>query len=733
MKNTWSAVLGLMLLAAPAVMQGQSGETNGYSYSINGDNSITITGYSGPSNFVTIPESIIGLAVTGIGANAFVYSKATNINIPSSVTNIAVYAFASCRPLRTINVDPQNLFYSSVGGVLFDYSQDTLISCPCGFDLTPNYTVPSSVTTITNYAFFGSTNLIAVLMSDQVTNICDYAFAECQRLESLEVSRGLQQLGSGVFSYCGNLTNIDIPDTITSIPDSLCDACGSLSNVAIGGEVQSIGSSAFEGCGSLTQFKMPSGLTNLGTGAFWGAGLTSIVIPSGIEAIQDITFWECQGLSNVTFLGPVASLGYQCFASCSGLTNFYIPETVTNIGGAAFVSCTQLASVNIPAGATNISDYTFAGCSSLTNIIIPSGTTVLGDSMFDGCSSLISVTIPDSVIAIGDGSQSEGDWVFHDCSSLANVSLPENLNYIGSGAFLGCSSLSNISIPSSVGDIGGYAFSACSALTNIMIPAAVSNIGPDVFIFCSSLTSIEVDPQNPYYASINGVLFDKAIDTLIQYPENLGGSYVVPNSVTQIADEAFFSAILTNVVIAGSVSIIGYGAFAGSSLETVAISNGVTYIEQDAFGSCPFLSSIIIPSSLSNIVEYAFDDSINLKSIYFFGNEPSILGSYQALDFFSNNTTIYYLPGTAGWTSNFGGMPAVLWNPAFGGVSVQTNQFEFYVSGTSNIPLTLEVCSNLEDAVWLPLIAGALTNGVLRYSEYVETNQAARFFRISPR
>lgn len=65
MKGTLPIFLGLLLLAAPAVVQAQ------YTYTTNSDNTLTITGYSGPWGAVTIPTNIDGLRVTSIGSYAF--------------------------------------------------------------------------------------------------------------------------------------------------------------------------------------------------------------------------------------------------------------------------------------------------------------------------------------------------------------------------------------------------------------------------------------------------------------------------------------------------------------------------------------------------------------------------------------------------------------------------------------------------------------------------------------
>jgi hypothetical protein len=360
------------------------------------------------------------------------------------------------------------------------------------------------------------------------------------------------------------------------------------------------------------------------------------------------------------------------------------------------------------------------------------------------------------------------------------VTIPTNINNlpvtaIGNYAFDGCTNLVGVTIPDSVTSIGNYAFSGCG-LTSVNLPGSVTSLGLIPFSDCPVLTAITVDPQNPSYRSVNGVLFDAAQATLVEYPNGASGSYTIPSSVTSIGDRAFQGATsltnvtipnnvtsiaemaffgsgltsmniasnvtslgqavfddcgnLNSVTISGSVSSIAFSTFFNcSNLTSVILGNGITSIGQDAFFQCTGLTTIILPSSITNI-QLAFTLCTNLTSALFTGNAPSS----SADAFIGDNTTVYYLPGTTNWGSSLGDAPALLWNPviqtADGSFGVSNNQFGFYITGTGNIPIVVEACTNLANPVWMPLTNVALTNGLFYFSDPQWTNYPARYYGI---
>jgi len=99
------------------------------------------------------------------------------------------------------------------------------------------------------------------------------------------------------------------------------------------------------------------------------------------------------------------------------------------------------------------------------------------------------------------------------------------------------------------------------------------------------------------------------------------------------------------------------------------------------------------------------------------------------------NETVYYLPGTTGWSSTFGGCLAVLWNPTIqasgSSFGLSNNQFGFNITGATNAPIVVEACTNLASPVWISLTNATLTKGLFYFSDPQWTNHSVRYYRIS--
>ena len=347
----------LVLLTVPAVVEGQ------FSYTTT-NGTITITGYTGLGGAVTIPDRIPdttdGLPVTGIGSEAFVEcTNLTSVTIPGSVTNIGYAPFEACTSLTAITVDALNPFYSSADGVLFDYSQTTLIQYPGG--KAGGYAIPNSVTDIGTWGF-ALCALTSATLGTGITNIGELAFGGCSNLTTVTIDNGLTAIGELAFFDCSSLTSVTVPNSVTSIGEDAFNGCSRLPSVAIPASVTNIGSYAFADCASLISVSIPAGVSSIAEGAFEG----------------------CDDLTTITIPNSIANIGASAFNSCFSLASITIPNSVTNIGDAAFAWCSSLNGVyfqgNAPMPSTDV--WMFNGDYKTTIYYLP-GTTGWS-STFDG-------------------------------------------------------------------------------------------------------------------------------------------------------------------------------------------------------------------------------------------------------------------------------------------------------------------------------------------------------------
>ncbi len=438
-------------------------------------------------------------------------------------------------------------------------------------------TIPGSVTSIGEYAFYGCSGLTSVTIPNSVTSIGANAFYGCSGLTAVTISNSVTSIGAGAFEGCSGLTSVTIPESVTSIGEYAFAGCSGLTTVNYNADSctsmgwddnRHLSYPVFEGCSNITTLTIGENVTIIPSQAFSGcSGLTTVNFNATNCTHMDNEYQI--GLSlfsnlNITTLNigeNVTSIPNNAFSYCSGLTSVTIPGSVTSIGVGAFGGCSGLTSVTISNGVITIGQSAFGGCSSLTTITIPNSVTSIGVDVFWGCRGLTSVTIPNSVTLIGEGA-------FTDCSGLTSVTIPNSVTSIGVSTFSGCSGLTSVTIPESVTSIGEGAFYECSGLTSVTIPGSVTSIGEEAFRYCSGLTSV-----------------------------------TIPNSVTSIGASAFFECTnLASVVVGNGVDTIGYLAFGlCTSLDTlIMLSETAPVISSNTFQAVRTNVPIFVPCGASD-------------------------------------------------------------------------------------------------------------------------------------
>jgi hypothetical protein len=584
----------------------------------------------------------IGNNVTNIGDGMFfACGSLTNITIPSSVTRIGRAAFDGCTHLTGIYFQGDA---PDRDGPIGSYGDDIpVVYYPPGtkgwyrtFGGRPTepWTPPSAVqfedyncwTDNRNMAikrYTGSGGAVTVPSTIDglpVVAIRDSAFEYCTNLTNVTIPKSVTTIGDRAFRGCTHLQTINIPHSVTTIGDDAFDDCRSLTSITIPTSVTNIGDWAFRGCTNLQSITIPNSVTKIGRWTFDGCRPSDLTID--MTNIEAGAFSKWGHLTCLTIGNNVTRIGDDAFSDCTNLAHLNIGTNVTTIGVRAFQYCSRLTNVTIPDSVTSIEGFAFEG-SSLTNVIIPNSVTNFGTSAFDGANL--------SAIAVHplNPSYSSIDGVLFDKTQTTLLKCPK-------------AKAGNYTIPKSVTTVGFWAFHHCHSLTSVSIPERLKTFYGDFIVndsglsLCYSMSTITVDPLNPAYSSVDGVLFDKTKTWLLQYPSARTGTYTIPNSVIHIRNFAFHHCIgLTNVTIPNSVTTIGDWAFA----------------------DCTNLTNVTIPSSVTNIWSCAFRDCTNLKGLYFMGNAPTL--DYKVFDG-ATNAIVYYNPGTTGWGPTFGDRPTAL-------------------------------------------------------------------------
>lgn len=614
---------------------------------------VTTIGSNGfPAN-PGLTEIVFPETLTYIGDYAFQdCSGLTSVFIPASVTGFGRNPFQRCRGLIkslcpntlggdpfydgvTIPYDPEDILFED--GWFYNKDKTTIICAP--LTLEGEYTIPTGINTVGQYAFAGCNGLTSIDFGN-VTTIGSYAFRDCSALPaSLIIPPSVTSAGERIFSDSG-VKKVAYPK-----------------------------SSGYNYLGCNWHIRYDSDDVLFEDGWIYNKDKTSIIYaPLTLEG-------------DYTIPGGINTIGEGAFAGCSGLTSIDCGN-VTTINENAFAGCSGLTSIDF-GNVTTIKERAFHDCSGLTSVILPPSVKTVGRYLFELCSELVKSAYPNnlanpfsnSVVAVAynpEGAIVEDGWVFG----------PEHASILFAPSTLE----GEYTVPAGVTTIGGNAFSSCRGLTSVIISPSVKSIGKDAFSSCTGLvkSAYPENLANPFSNGLgvaytpegaiveNGLIFGSQHTSILFVPHTFEGEYTIPSSVNSIGKEAFRKCgMLTSVEIPASVLTVGESAFRACSslanfkiadgdttiefkrdalvdtpvnnlyagrnwtyegtinsngwftsqvtlfpnVSSVTIGNHVTSIGECAFYNCKSLDEVIIPSSVRSIGNRAFDSCKLLKKI----------------------------------------------------------------------------------------------------------------------
>lgn len=488
-----------------AVVSVNSTLTSGnYQYKVLDDNTICISRYIGDETNATIPVKINGLTVTTIGKNAFAQTGLGCLNIPASITDIKPNAF-KFSGFNKIEVDKNNLNYTSINGVLFSKDKTVLLAYPKENSAT-SYIIPDGVKIIESTAFMGTSNLNSIVIPNGVTTIKENAFYLCSNLKNVSIPTSVKSIGEYAFDfsactkenygyYIGNCLigadneingNFTIKDGTRLVADSALREIDNLGNISIPASVEIIGDCAFlnfssESLKNITvanenkYFSSENGvLFNKNKTELLcypcGKNETTYMVPNTVTKLAKVSFSGCK-LNKLNLPNNLKYIDESAFTETS-LKTLSIPESVEYIGKYTFLM-SGIETVNIPKRIATIEEGTFSCCINLKSVTIDNNIKHIGDYAFSRCYNLSDINISNNVTSIGKGA--------FQSTIIQKIELPASLESIGEYAFNDCQNLQEVTIPNKEVNINNRAFYNCPELNTVTIPAKVKEIGKNAF------------------------------------------------------------------------------------------------------------------------------------------------------------------------------------------------------------------------------------------------------------
>jgi len=616
--------LAMLMFSALSVKAETYGD---FTYTI-ANGTVTITDYSTSSDTLIFPSEINGFPVTRIesmpGPREPINQNVTSIVIPSSVTTLGNFAFGWLTQLPTIYI-------------------------------------PASVSDIEELALVGLRGLIQFNVDPNNPNYCSQ--------DGVLYSKTRQKLLRYPWKKSGS--SFQIPGEVTEIAPMAFEG-SDLETISIPQGVLSIGVYAFSKCTKLTSLNIPASVQSVGL-SMGGPNGNYIPALTSVDVDEANPYYSSQ--DGVLFNKNKSSLIF--YPMNKGGSSYAIPNAVNHIGECAFAYGRKLTNISIPQSVTSIGSQAFAG-SGLMNISIPDNVTNIESGAFEGCWSLETATLPPNITTIRENT-------FAVCPDLKSINIPSTVTAIEYGAFQTCVSLSAIQLPNGLQSIGQYAFLGCGSLQEITIPSSVVEIGDSAFGSCSSLNRINVSSENENFISVDGVLYDHLQSRLIAYP-------------------------------------------AGKTDPIFSTPTSVSTIGGDAFSGAWALQVIKIPAYVVTIGDFAFFGCPNLKAVIFLGNAPEFAGeAFSGPGSTSSNNspaTVYYMPGTTGWGATYSGRPTAVWVlqlpvisnfSVIGASSLGLNSIKFNHNTSPGIPYRVERSPDLKS--WTTVLSGWGGGDIREYQE----------------
>lgn len=511
------------------------------------------------SNNQIIKKVIIPDTITTIGSGAFADCKnLSEVNVPKSVTKIGSGAFSKCMNLYQITVDEKNNQFKCESGALYNKKGNVLYQVLAGRK-GAIFTIPSTVTDIDKYAFWGCNQISSIVFGKGLKEIPDYAFSNCNGIKEINIPDTIERIGAKAFEDCGKLENVYIPPSVAKIHETAFDGCANVKfSYEEGTAAQRFADSFIVSNVSRTDYEDTSENDNARPSTGFStvsenttdskknthspsdvSNINFSEMPDGLETSEHndvIGKTKISGGQAVVFIDNSKTKVYDSANTISANNRDMTSDnsTVTaikkfviinedTIADRAFYQDESLTAYEFPAGIKRIGDFSFAR-SNITTMSIPEGVKEIGYGAFYYCEELDNVFIPNSVSVIEPYAFANTPW-FEKWKDGPDV---DEFLVVGNGILIGYKgNAENVTIPNNVRKIAANVFEGHGEMLTVSFPDKLEEIGEEAFKNCTSLKNIS------------------------------GGNYM-----EKISDRAFLNCPLETIRIPESVRSIGLKAFA---------------------------------------------------------------------------------------------------------------------------------------------------------------------------
>lgn len=617
--------------------------------------------FSNNQNITSFDELQFFTGITAINKDAFYYcSSLQTICFPEQITAIEETSFWQCNNLQSLFI-PYNVNNISSTAFIFCGSLQSIIVSSDNPKYDSRNGCNAVVETATNTLILGCKNTV---IPNNVLAIGDHAFDRNDGIESMIIPDCVVSIGGFNFYACKNLKEIRIPKSVTSINFSFL-ACSSALTIKVDKDnpkydsrndcnaiIETATNKLIIGCQTTI---IPSSVVDIGLYAFSSqVHLSEMVIPKGVRRISHEAFAYCYGLSLISLPKTLEEIGDYAFWGCNDLLTIYSynPQPPVLLGDNIFVkniynqsdSIIHHATLYVPKGSkgayqnadqwkrfTHIVEMEDDGASGIDfadaevkRICVENwDTNGDGELSYDeaaAVTTLNKVFRSTSISSFDEfrhfvGVKSLKFEEFYNCTNMTSISLPNSLTYSDQNSFCGCTKLVSINWP--VNDeflFSTGVFQGCT-FTTVTIPYNMV-ISGGTFSRCHKLTEILVDSANPYYQSVDGVVYSKDMKSILAYPNGKETTeYTIIDGVEEIGANAFATSIkLSKLNIPNSVKTLGYYCFGEMSISSLSIPSGVTAIPSYCCAWNRNLVEVNIPDGVTKIGNYAFA-GVNCKVI----------------------------------------------------------------------------------------------------------------------